>query len=54
MYVKLLNQMGLALTIKNYMEISSKNNKEEFEQIKPRNLGGFLPKKEESKQKQSL
>ena len=42
MHVKPLNQIGLALTITNYIEISSKNKKEEFDQIKPRNLWGFF------------
>ena len=42
MHVKPLNQIGLTLTITNYMEISSKNKKEEFEQIKPRNLWFFF------------
>ena len=42
MHVKPLNQIGLTLTITNYMEILSKNKKEEFEQIKPRNLGFFF------------
>ena len=31
-----------------------KNKKEEFEQIKPRNLGFFLPANKKSKQNQSL
>ena len=42
MHVKPLNQIDLTLTITNYMEILSKNKKEEFEQIKPRNLGVFF------------
>ena len=41
MHVKPLNQIGLALTITNYMEISGKNKKKEFEQIKPRKFGFF-------------
>ena len=54
MHVKPLNQIGLTLTITNYMELSGKNKKEEFEQIKPRNLGFFLLENKKSKQNQSL
>ena len=42
MHVKPLNQIGLALTITNYMDILGKNKKKEFEQIKPRNLRVFF------------
>ena len=44
-HVKPLNQIGLALTIKNYMEISGKNKKEGFEQTKPRNFEFLYQKK---------
>ena len=54
MHVKPLNLIGLALTITNYMEISGKNKKEEFEQIKPRKFGFFLPENKKSQQNQSL
>ena len=47
MLVKPLNQIGLALTITNYMDILGKNKKKEFEQIKPRNLGFFFTCKQE-------
>ena len=47
MHVKPLNQIGLALTITNYMDILGKNKKKEFEQIKPRNLRVFFTWKQE-------